>query len=47
MGTIHFNMSAHVAQVVIDDEAHHNAMSLLMWQQLLPEHQQSLCELHH
>lgn len=34
MGTIHFNMSAHVAQVVIDDVAHHNAMSLLMWQQL-------------
>ena len=34
MGTVHLHIAQHVAQVVIDDEAHHNAMSLAMWQQL-------------
>jgi enoyl-CoA hydratase/carnithine racemase len=34
MGTIHLNVSQHIAHVVIDDEAHHNAMTLEMWQKL-------------
>lgn len=33
-GTIHFHLDDAVARVVIDDEAHHNAMSLAMWQRL-------------
>ena len=34
MGAIHFNQNEYIARVVIDDEAHHNAMSLAMWQDL-------------
>lgn len=34
MGEIHCQLDAGVARVVIDDEAHHNAMSLAMWQRL-------------
>jgi len=34
MGTIHSQVTNGVAHVVIDDEAHHNAMSLAMWLQL-------------
>ena len=34
MGTIHFQLEQGIAQVIIDDETHHNAMSLAMWQRL-------------
>ena len=34
MGVIHYNKDGHIARVVIDDEAHHNAMSLAMWKDL-------------
>jgi len=34
MGEIRFSLEQGVARVVIDDEAHHNAMSLAMWQRL-------------
>lgn len=33
-GTIHFHLDDTVARVIIDDEAHHNAMTLAMWQRL-------------